>query len=57
MRQDYIYNQYEITLRYDSDSKLCMDMVQKLPGQKLMYWIFAQKAVSYTLALLAQVAG
>jgi len=57
LRQDYIYNQYEITLRYDSDSKLCMDMVQKLPGQKLMYWIFAQKAVSYTLALLAQVAG
>ena len=32
LRQDYIYNQYEITLRYDSSSKLCMD---KINGQTM----------------------
>ena len=32
LRQDYIYKQYEITLRYDSSSKLCMD---KINGQTM----------------------
>ena len=46
--QDYIYDQQEITLRYDSDSKLCMDKINgqvmgipfpnvvfKFPGMKI----------------------
>ena len=32
LSQDYIYGQYEITLRYDSSSKLCMD---KINGQTM----------------------
>lgn len=48
LNQDFIYGQHEITLRYDSDSKLCMDKINgqvmgipfpnvvfKFPGMKI----------------------